>query len=150
MESYIDMRKRHQEEVNAAPVFFAFSDKQFEAGMKKLQLTPDDTDKIYSIGFGGFIQRKDADAFHAMLDRHEAELHNAIHAEDGESGDAFAYSMFMYEMGNHEFHLTRDIEETLSPCGLTFDEVLDDQHLSLSFQNAKRDFIQMADEKGWY
>ena len=35
MNNYINMKSRHQQEVNDFPMFFAFSDKQFEKGIAK-------------------------------------------------------------------------------------------------------------------
>lgn len=59
MNKYAEMKKRHQEEVNQLPLGFAFSNKQFEEMMEKWGLSPADTDKICSIGAGGYIQKKD-------------------------------------------------------------------------------------------
>lgn len=107
---------------------FAFSNKQFEEGMKKLGLDPADTDKIYGMsGTGGFYRRSDAPALHEMFDRHEKEMSEAIQGDI--TGDGFIYDMFDYELSNHEFTYTGSTEETLSALGLTEDEVISDPKL---------------------
>ena len=74
MESYRELRDRQQKEFNELPLGFAFSDKQFDEMMGKWGLDPEkDLDKIYRIPGGGFIQKKDHEHFHEVLDRHNAE-----------------------------------------------------------------------------
>ena len=63
MNRYEEQRFRHQNEFNAFPIMYAFSNEQFDKGMIKLGLNPDDTDKIYSIGEGGYIRKSDHKAF---------------------------------------------------------------------------------------
>ena len=128
MNAYHAMKKRHQEEVNAFPMAFAFNDRQFEEGMRKLGLEPEDTDKIYSLaGTGGFYRRTDAPCFHAMLDRHYDELQAAIDADL--SGKGFIFDMFSYELANHEYNYTGDISSTLEALSLTEDEVNSNKRL---------------------
>ncbi|NYC95062.1 hypothetical protein DFN09_003049 [Clostridium acetobutylicum] len=58
---YIEMKRKHQKEVNNFPMFFAFSKEQFKEGMKKLGLEPSETNKIYKFGnTGGFYKRTDS------------------------------------------------------------------------------------------
>jgi hypothetical protein len=122
MSGYKAMKDRQQTEVNAFPMFFAFHDKQFGAGMAKLGLTLDDTDKIYSLGStGGYYRRADAPALHEMFDRHEKELADAIMGDV--SGDGFIFDMFMCEMGNHEFTYTNSLEETLDALNLVAKDI---------------------------
>ena len=52
MNAYQEMRDRQQKEFNSFPCFFAFDQKQFDEGMKKLGLKPGDTKLIYR-GPGG-------------------------------------------------------------------------------------------------
>lgn len=59
-ETYVQMKERHQKEVNEFPMMWAFNNDQFAQGMKKLGLQETDTDKIYRIAPGGFIRKTDA------------------------------------------------------------------------------------------
>ena len=76
------MRNRQQQEVNALPMRFAFSQEQFHEVMKEWGLDPKkDLDKIARIPFGGFIQKKDAPLMHETFARHHRELQAAIDAD---------------------------------------------------------------------
>ena len=78
MESYREMRERQQKEFNAFPLAFAFNEDQFEQGMNRLGLDVSETDKIYSIGAGGFMRKSDSEAFHEMFDRFDKERNDAL------------------------------------------------------------------------
>ena len=136
MNEYKELRDRQQAEFNAFPMFFAFSNKQFAEGMEKLGLRPDDTDKIYKFGStGGFYRKTDSKALRDMLDRHAGEMDAAI-AKD-ETGEGFIYDMFNYELANHEYCITYDLEPTLDALGLTEDEVLNDERLMRGLEKAQ-------------
>lgn len=84
MNKYAELRQKQQEEFNALPLGFAFGDKQFEEMMEKWGLNAhkqSDLNKVYSIGYGGYIQKKDAEQLHQTRARHDAEMEAAI-AED--------------------------------------------------------------------
>ena len=127
MNQYSALRARQQKEIDAFPFMFAFSNKQFDEGMARLGLKPTDTDKIYSIGAGGFIRKSDAPAMHEMLERHSAEMQAAIDAD--ETGEGFVLDMFLYELDNHEFSYTWDMEPALDALGLTMEQVAADAKL---------------------
>ena len=118
MESYIEMKKRHQKEVNAFPMAFAFTQEGLQEALAKLGLGPAETDKVCTIyGFGDIVRKSDVPAFEAMTRRHKDELNSAI-AEDA-SGEGFIYEMFQHELLNHEYPLTDDLEETLAALCLS-------------------------------
>lgn len=127
MNKYRALRDKQQKEVNEFPFMFAFNQEQFNKGMQKLGLEPTDTDKIYSIGGGGYIRKTDSEAMHKMFDRHSEEMKKAI-AEDT-TGEGFIFDMFNYELANHEYIITGDVEDTLDCLGLTVDEVNADERL---------------------
>jgi hypothetical protein len=134
MNDYLEMKKRHQDEVNAFPMAFAFSNKQFEEGMKKLGLDPSDTDKIYSIGAGGFIRRSDSERLDEIFKRHSEEMENAINNDI--TGEGFIFNMFNYELANHEYIVTDDVEDTLNAFGLTMEEVNSNPALKKGLRSA--------------
>ena len=79
MNKYKELRDRQQAEVNALPLGFAFSNKQFDEMMRGWGLDPEkDLDKIFSIGAGGYVQKKDHSLLHETYNRHERELKEAI------------------------------------------------------------------------
>lgn len=140
MNKYAELRKRQQDEFNAVPLGFAFGNKQFEEMMKKWGLDPDkDLDKIYSVGFGGYIQRKDAELLHETRKRHDAEMEAAI--EEDKTGEGFIYEMFLYELDNHEFGFTGDTEDTLDALGYTAEEVIRNPLLKRGIEKAIKEIM---------
>jgi hypothetical protein len=54
---------------------------------------------------------------HEMFNRHEAELKVAM------QDPSFAFEAFNYELGNHEYCYTYELDDTLDALGLTIDEI---------------------------
>lgn len=119
--TYKELKDRQQAEINAFPFMFAFSNEQFIKGMERLGLKPTDTDKIYSIGGGGYVRKSDYAELEAMTQRHRQEIRDAIAADT--TGDGFIYDMFYYELANHEYIISGSITETLDALELTIDEI---------------------------
>lgn len=118
---YLELKQRHQAELNNFPIFYAFSKEQFETGMNKLGLTTADTNKICHIGGNGYIKKTEYDTLLEMFKRHNAEMNEAI--ENDPTGEGFIYDMFYYELGNHEYSYTRDIEDTVNALGMTEEQI---------------------------
>jgi hypothetical protein len=134
--AYLILKQKHQEEVSNFPMVFAFSNEQFEEGMTKLGLTAVDTDKVCSIGGGGFIRKEDSNSLSEMFSRHTMEKQEAI--SNDQTGDGFIYDMFNYELANHEYGYTQEIEPTLDTLGITADEINADTRLLHGLNKAKR------------
>jgi hypothetical protein len=142
-ENYKKMKREHQAEIDNFPMFFAFSDEQFDKNIKKVGLTPEDTDKIMSIGIGGFIRKDDKDNFIEMMERHDRELKEAIEAD--KTGEGFIKDMFLYELGNHEYIVTGRFEDTLDAVGLTLEEVKENEALEHGLITARNEYIRRFD-----
>lgn len=141
MNKYVEMKERHQKEVSAFPMQFAFSNKQFEEGMKALGLEPYETDKIYRLGeTGGFYRRTDADSLNELFNRHDAERTKAI--EEDTDGTGYIKDMFYYELGNHEYCITMDVEDTFTALGLSADEVMSSPAMKAGFKAARKQYIE--------
>ena len=141
MNRYAALRERQQEEFNALPLGFAFSQKQFNSMMMEWGLDPEkDVDKIYRIP-GGYVQKKDVDLLHQTMERHDAEMAAAI--EGDQTGEGFIYEMFLYELDNHEYGYTMDTEDTLDALGYTAAQVLGDPRLKRGLEKAA------AEIRGW-
>jgi len=136
---YLELKRRHEKELNDFPMFFAFNKKQFEEGMEKLGLEPGDTDKVYRLSnTGGFYKKVDAPKFKKMFDRREQERQDAINAD--ETGEGYIYEMFQYELANHEYGYTGRIDDTLEALGLTLEEVKGCERLSRGLALAREDY----------
>jgi len=136
MNAYLNLKQKRQAEVNSFPMMFAFSDQQFEEGMKNLGLEPTDTDKIYSIGGGGFIRKSDSISLSEMSKRHNKEMQEAIATD--QTGEGFIFDMFNYELRNHEYNYTMDVTDTLEALNLTIEEVNADERLINGLSKAKK------------
>lgn len=144
MESYEAMQKRHQQEVNAFPMKWAFNNQQLEQGMRELGLNPSQTNEIVGIGGGGFIRRSDRQAFIDMFKRQNAEQKAALAAQ--KTGDEYAYQMFLHELGNHEYVITGDLSDTLDACGLSAEQINNDPKLRKALARAIKDYMEAADQ----
>lgn len=142
MNQYEDLKQRQQQEFSAFPMQFAFSDSQFAEGMAALGLKPTDTGKIYKAPGGGFYRREDGPRLAEMMDRFDRELQEAI-AED-ETGDGFIFEMFLYELENHEYDVTMDLDETLDALGYTMDAIQADPRLSHGLERARLEILGAA------
>ena len=136
MNRYSVLREKQQKEIDAFPFMFAFNKQQFAEGMAKLGLKETDTDKIYSIGQGGYIRKTDSEALAEMLDRHGEEMEKEIAADT--TGDGFIYDMFYYELANHEYSYSGSITDTLDCLGLTQEKVNADKRLLHGLKKADR------------
>lgn len=137
MNAYQVLTDKQQKEVDAFPMFFAFSNAEFEEGMKQFGLAPTDTKKICKLGpTGGYCRKTDFPLLKEMLIRHGHQLSEAI--EQDKTGDNFIYEMFNYELGNHEYGVTGDADETLNALGFTMDEIKKNPALLHGFQKAQK------------
>lgn len=149
MNAYAEMKARHQERVNALPVKFAFSMDQFHAAMAEWGLTENDTDKIYKMGgTGGFYRREDSQLIFTTFEENEIEMKAAI--GNDLDGSGFIKDMFRYELANHEYCITYDLEPTLDALGLTEDEVLNNPALLNGLALARKEYLKEAADNEWY
>jgi len=141
-ESYKELKARQQTEVSSFPMAFAFSSSQFDEGMRKLGLDPIETEKVVSIGAGGFIRKADEHAYTAMFRRHHLEHEAAMEAD--KTGNGYLLQMFRYELSNHEYGYTRDAEPALMALGIHWEDIGNDNRLRHAFEKACKQ------EAAWY
>lgn len=136
--SYKKYKNNRQEDFNKLPLMFAFSDEQFNEGLKKWGLTdtPEDLKKIVSIGCGGFMRKCDIPLL---------ENHNQTYSEENMmfwmyNNFKFAYQAFKYEMSNHEYYYTYDLTDTLEALNLTIEKIYNNTLLKIALLKAKADY----------
>ena len=134
--TYAELKNKQQKEMNAFPLGAAFSDKQFEGMMQRWGFSAEDTDKICSIGYGAFIRKSDKPAFLEMLERQKKERDEAIAAD--KTGNGYIYEMFLYELNNHEYGYTYELEDTLDALDLTYEDVQKDKRLARALEKARK------------
>lgn len=142
MNAYAEMKKRYQEEVNALPMYWAFTEERFDEILKELGLAENDTDKLCKTFGGGFCLAKDAQMIADTLTRNYEEVEAAIKAD--ETGDGFIKDMFLHELRNHEYTYTLDTEETLNACGFSEVEVEADPWLKRGLEMACKKLREAA------
>lgn len=107
-ETYRELKARQQKEFNNFEgMFFAFSNERLYEGMKAQGLDPKDTDKIVSIGAGGFLLKSRREDFRAMNKRFEKEKRERSKEEK------YLVEAIAYELANHEFAVTGDATDAL-------------------------------------
>ena len=142
MNAYAEMKKRHQEEVDALPIYWAFTEERFDEVLKELGHTKNDTDKLCRAPGGGFCLASDAKMIADKLIRHRKELEAAIEADA--TGDGFIKDMFMYELRNHEYTYTCEVEEAVEACGFPMEQVENDERLLHGLEAAARKLHEAA------
>jgi len=128
---YLALKQCQQKEYADFPMFFAFTDAGFIEGMKKLGLEETDTDKIVSIGNGGYCRKADVDKLYCMAEKHRTELAEAM------LGERFAEQALTYELSNHEYNYTLDVTDALQALGLTEEEIKNNPTLLRALEKAK-------------
>jgi hypothetical protein len=109
-ETYQELQTRQQNELNAFKhIFFAFSNKQLEEGLKKLET---DTKSILSLGGGGYVLKSHAKDLDALFIRHQQEL------KDNRKSRKNLLESLVYQLRNHEFCITYDVTDALESLGL--------------------------------
>ena len=142
MNKYAELKKINQDEYNAFPFGFAFSQEQFENMKAKLGVKDDS--ELLSIGGGGFIRKKDSKALDELSERCDRRMKEAI--EQDKSGEGFIKDMFLYELANHEYCITYDLDDTLYALGLTYEDVQKDVRLRLGLELAKIQYLANVEE----
>lgn len=130
---YLEMKRKHQEQINKFPLKFAFSKDQVEEGLKELGVTKKE---VVSIGAGGFLRKNDLPRFKKESRERIEEMEKAI--ADDKTGEGFIYEMFYYELNNHEYCVTYSITDTVEGLGMTEEEVYNSESLLNGINKAKK------------
>ena len=118
METYTELKARHSKELNDFQgIFFAFSNDQFEKGMTKVGLKPDETKSLFSLGSGGYILKTRSKAFSEMFKRHEKER------KERNKEEKFLIQSLVYELSNHEYGYTGDPQDAIESIGFTIETI---------------------------
>ena len=107
--------------------------------MAALGLKPTDTDKIYKAPGGGFYRREDGPRLYDMMERFDQELQEAIASD--KTGNSFIYEMFLYELENHEYDVTMDLDETLDALDYTPEDIRADDRLRHGLEKARLEIL---------
>lgn len=144
MNKYEEIKNKHQKRVNEFPLGFAFSNDQFKDMMEKWGLKENDTGKILSIGAGGFIRKEDLTEYNKMWDEIRKEHNDLI--EQDKTGEGYIKDMFVYELENHEYGYTYELDDTLDALELSYDQVMKSPTLKHGLELAKKEILDKESE----
>lgn len=140
---YNEMKERHQKLIDELPLKFAFSDEQFEKAMIELGLTKKDTDKVVGIGGGGFCLPETADKLIEYYKQFEKEEAKAFKDDD------FLRSAFEYELANHEYIITYELEDTLRALNISKKEYNKNERYKKIMKEAIKNYEKEMEKYGW-
>lgn len=140
MNQYKVMKEKHLQEYNHFPFFVAFSEEQLKDGLKRLGLKDTDMDKIVYVRNGVYTKKEDAKSYGDMVIRHRKELDEAIHSD--KTGMGFILDMFSYELANHEYTYTREVDDTLKSLGYTEENIRNNPILKTGLELAIKQAIE--------
>ena len=106
-QKYLDLKQRHQKEVEDFPIAYAFNGKQLKEAVEKLGATKYE---VTTLGYGTVIKKTDIPAFEELLEDHRHELKMAMKDKE------FAYEAFSYEMDNHEYAINWTGDDDVLEC----------------------------------
>lgn len=153
--TYKEYKDIQQKTVNELPIFWAFGKRQFREAMEERGLTENDTDKIYSLGGGGYYLRSDAEKIRMFFNRKSALpelMRDPLFAEDG----------FYYEMCNHEFGINYQGDWDVCSCFGSCEykswkegpdylkEMGYGDSVIRAYESAKKKYFKAANENEWY
>ena len=140
-QEYLDLKKRHEQELTDFPIAYAFNDEQLKEALKKLGVK-----SVYEcvtvFGHGDIVKKGDAKKFIDLLKRHTQEVKDALFADKD-----FAYAAILYEMNNHEYCINYDGDDEVLRCfGLEWED-LKTYGLENAYRLARNEHMRLAHEE---
>ena len=121
METYSQMKDRHQREFNALPCIAAFSREQLNEGKRKLGVVDDS--ELRRVGWGMYCRTTDEALIEEHFNRTSGERAAAM------ADDDFLCGAFCCELDNHEYNYTYDAIPAIEAAGISWDEYKADERL---------------------
>lgn len=140
MSKYLELKNNNQKRFNDFSKkyiywIFAFDSKEFENKLKEHNLTKND---IISIGAGGFIKKEHKELYLQEMNRlNDNDAFKQIKHDDLEVKKAF-----MYELANHEYCITYNVDDTLDALGITAEEIKKDPRLKKILKEAVNEYLE--------
>lgn len=136
-QEYLDLKQRHQKEVEDFPIAYAFNGKQLKEAIEKLGATKQE---VTTLGYGTVIKKTDIPAFEELLEDQRHELKMTMRDKE------FAYEAFSYEMDNHEYAINWSGDDDVLSCFNLIYAQLDELDLEEVYQRAAREHMKRARE----
>ena len=151
--TYKELREKQQAEVNELPIYWAFGDKQWKNLLERLELTEEQAETELVGLLGGIVRRCDVKSILDTLARLREEMKQAM------TDLLFFKSAVVYEMCNHEYAINWQADyDVINALGFNVEysdgNELADCDMSAeqkrTYLEAKREYIQLANEKEWF
>lgn len=139
LSTYRSLTDQQQERVNQFLHdygFFAFSNQQFEEGLKKLKAKES---SLVRLGAGGFLLKDKVKEYKEISESFIKDMDKNIH--DPEMGENFTYEMFYCELCNHEYIVSGSTAETLDSLGYKWTDIEKDHILKTALEKACKDAV---------
>lgn len=127
MMMYREFKEMKQKEFNALPTMFAFNKSQLDEQLEKIKAN---RNEIVSLGCGMFMRKADLYKLEAFNGKYEAMKNQLM------ENDEFLLDAFLYELRNHEYIITREVDDALSVFDLTVDDVMKDDRMLVAINKA--------------
>lgn len=142
VQEYLDLKEKHQQEVNDFPIAYAFNDEQLKEALKKLGV--ESTKECVTVfGHGDIVKKENAKPLVDMLKRHTQEVKDKLKADPD-----FAAAAFRYEMDNHEYAINWDGDDDILACFCIDWSDIEEWGLQLAWNKARREHFKMMEEYG--
>ena len=138
---YLDLQKKHQQELSDFPIAYAFSEEQLKEALVKLGAESRE-ECVTIFGHGDIVKRENAKPFLKLLERQTKELKDAMKNKE------FAEAAFLYEMDNHEYAINWSADEDVLACFNMSFEDLRKLGLESAYRQARNQHMKNAEEWG--
>ena len=139
LSQYLDMVKRHIQEIEEFPMKYAFSEEQLQEALKQLGAKREECISFY----GCIMKKSDIPKYKEMCAKQEAEIRKALKNEE------FAKEAFRYEMDNHEYAINWEGDENVLSSLYIDWNFVEENHLENAYSEAKREHMIQMEEKGF-
>lgn len=141
-QEYLDLVKKHEQELSDFPIAYAFNDEQVKEALKKLG-AESLKECVTVFGHGDIVKKVDASRFVAMLTRHADEIRQKLKDDPD-----FAAAAFRYEMDNHEYAINWDGDDDILRCFSIKWEDVEEWGLQLAWEKARREHFKYMEDLG--
>jgi len=135
MNSYEVLKEKISKKYNDFPFIVAFTNADLHEKLEKRKLTIPD---IVQVMPGTFIAKSDSGKLKELIKWADNARQEAINNDSDGSG--YIKEMFEYELWNHEYGYTYDLDDTLNALGLTLEKVKADKKLDNGLQLALKKY----------
>ena len=115
--------------------FVAFDNGQFEDGKNKLNVK--DNKELVRVYAGLFLLKEKVDALNGLMVKLDKELKEKLLNDKVLLKDAF-----IYELANHEYCITYDIDDAIDALPFTLQEIKENELLKNTLLEAEKQYLQ--------